>query len=178
MPRPPKTVARFSRFPMLYDWKCELVRETVASVPRTLHASPLLRSLKMISFHPEELSEARRFKEVKIQTDECTIVWITTALQTVGNERRNLQRVVIYIYCSPNPFHVITGNPFGEKFRKSWTDLDNALAQPRESRVAQVKIELVYISARVAEVPREVVEGLLPEMMKREIELVNVIPSH
>ena len=121
-----------------------------------------------------DLSGATKLKEVAFRFNEYYLAWVTSALETITPEHRDLQQVLIYIpSCSLCDDYkpVKIGGTVPEETYLQWVNLDRVLIQLWESH--GVRTKAVYAGMRKAEV-RESLRVLLPEITKREvIELVD-----
>lgn len=103
------------------------------------------------------------------------VEWVTLALQTVGHEHRDLQRISINAHpaltITPSSSYPDIGQAIGEGTIGQWLDLDRLLVHLQESR--SIRTRIVRPRRRSKSGTVDYIGDLLPEITKKGmIELV------
>jgi len=117
-----------------------------------------------------DLSKAIRLRAAVFRAESPTIIWITTALQTITSEHRYLQKITIHApYCfSRIDANVDVSKIVGGTTYREWLDLDRLLAQLWESRSIRTKIRSTAQEIGKKQMS-ECMGYLLPEATERGI---------
>jgi hypothetical protein len=108
---------------------------------------------------PINLSKATKLKGIVFRCGLLHSEWVAMALETITSQRRDLQRISIYV---PHPLHYVYDEG------TQWLHLDRLLVRFWDSRLIRPKV--VYRRAMNGEKGMEDWIGrLLPEITKRGI---------
>ena len=117
-----------------------------------------------------DLSEATKLRDAVFRPGSVCVEWITTALQTITPEHRELRQISIYV-----PHHLTRYNvgadirqSLGETTFGRWADLDRLLVQFWESCSIRPRVGCVKLGEKGKNIGYSV-GRLLPEITKRGI---------
>ena len=112
-----------------------------------------------------DLSKATKLKDIAFQTEQRSIEWVTTALQTITPQHQDLRQVLIHL-----PYYLTFSGLFanirqlvGEASYEKWLCLDRLLVQLWESHSIRPKV----VSATAQK--KESIGVLFPEITERGI---------
>jgi hypothetical protein len=112
-----------------------------------------------------DLSKAIKLKDVVFELNEWWFRWITTALQTITPEHRDLRQISILVDFTI-PF--LSTGASAETIEEQCLGLDRLLVQLWESHSIQPKVECTVLKGKEQDA-RDSVGRLWPEITKRGI---------
>ena len=121
-----------------------------------------------------DISKTTKLKEIKIELDGPSVLWITTALKTVTPRHRDLQQISIKAppFATPATVSADIRQVIGEEICREWTDLDQLLAHLGELHGIRTKV--TYMPVGTMNI-REGIIGLLGETTRRGfVELIKL----
>ena len=111
-----------------------------------------------------DLSKATKLRDVVFQVGSQRVRWITTALQTITPEHKDLRQISFEI---PDDFILARADAdVGETIYRQWVDFDRLLVRLWESRSIRPKI---VGATKGEQETREYIGCLLPEITKRGV---------